>query len=118
MNLKIGKMKVRLTILATIFIAINVFGAQEIPQKVVLATAIQSNMVIQQGKPFRIWGKAPKKASLFIKADWLKNEVKIISNEIGDWIGEIKVPEAKKGDFRQHKIDIIYQNDTIKLSNI
>ena len=35
-----------------------------------IANTLQSNMVIQQGKPLHVWGKAVTGAEIMVKADW------------------------------------------------
>jgi hypothetical protein len=40
-----------------------------------LANTIQSNMVLQQAKPFKVWGNAIAGVSIEIQADWMQEPV-------------------------------------------
>src|SRR5438105_9144764 len=59
-----------------------------------LANIFQSNMVLQQQKPFRIWGKATPENNITIKADWMRKTVAVTTDSKGYWKGEIPVPKA------------------------
>ena len=83
-----------------------------------LANVLQSNMVVQQGKPLRLWGTAKPGDVIKINADWTDNVITAKTDETGNWIGQIKVPKAKPGDFKPHTVVIIDGNDNIKLSNL
>ncbi len=89
-----------------------------VSNKFAIATAIQSNMVIQQNKPLKIWGKANPGETIKIKADWQNKISSTTVNQNGEWICSINVPKAKKGDFSTHRITIIHQSDTLRLKNI
>jgi sialate O-acetylesterase len=83
-----------------------------------LANILQDNMVIQQGKPLRLWGTAKPGDAVKINVDWAGRVVTAHTDANGNWLGEIKVPKAKPGDFTPHTIVIIDGNDNIKLSNL
>lgn len=48
-----------------------------------LANALQSNMVIQRGKPFTLWGTAKAKTTVLVQADWIKGPVTNFCNKEG-----------------------------------
>lgn len=83
-----------------------------------VANAIQSNMVVQQNKPFRIWGNASSGDRITIFADWMKRNKTVQADAKGNWLTAIRVPKAIRGDFNAHTITIMSSNDTIKLKNI
>ena len=84
----------------------------------VVANILQSNMVIQQDKPFKIWGSAKPGSKILIYPDWGKKVIEIECDKNGDWLGQIDVPKAKKGDFTPHTISIKHLEKKIELTNI
>ncbi len=83
-----------------------------------VANILQSHMVIQQAKPFRLWGTAPAGANIRIQADWQKETVIAQANAQGEWIGEISVPAATPGDYKSHRLSIMHAADTLVLTDI
>lgn len=83
-----------------------------------LADALQSNMVIQQNKPLRVWGKAEPGRKVSIQADWLSTSTEIQANTNGDFMGIISVPKAEKGDFTPHHIRVVAGNEQVELNNL
>lgn len=83
-----------------------------------LANLLQSNMVVQQKKPFRIWGTAAANSQVVLQADWTGRKTTAQADDRGNWSGTIKVPAAKKGNFDPHTITIVSGDDTAKLTNI
>ena len=88
------------------------------PLSLKVANVLQSDMVIQQDKPFRIWGEAFAGSEVSIRADWMKKNVIVFADKNGNWLGSIKVPKAVRGNFDAHIITIASQKDTIRLGNI
>ncbi|WP_256010394.1 sialate O-acetylesterase [Desertivirga xinjiangensis] len=83
-----------------------------------LADALQNNMVVQQNKPFRVWGKADPGKTVKISADWLDNPLSLIADKEGGFLGSIEVPLAKKGDFTPHTLRVQTSDEQITLNNI
>jgi sialate O-acetylesterase len=79
---------------------------------------LQSNMVIQQSKPFKLWGWGNAGDKVTINADWQYKPVITHVDAQGNWLVKINVPSAVPGDFRAHQIYIIDKQDTIKLNNL
>lgn len=75
-------------------------------QTLQFADPIKDNMVVQQNKPFKVWGKAPEKALVKIEADWLKGSVTVQADERGNFLGILDVPKVEPGDFRRRSITI------------
>src|ERR1700749_4954482 len=71
-----------------------------------LANIFQSNMVIQQDKPFTIWGNATSGNKVVIKPDWSGEVVLIVAGSDNTWKTEVKVPKAIPGDFKPHTLTI------------
>lgn len=86
--------------------------------KLVIADALQSNMVIQQNKPFKVWGYAVAGKTVTIKAGWLANPVTTIADNSGKFIGLINVPAVKKGDYTKHTISINSGDEQVVLDNL
>ncbi|MDB5002512.1 MAG: Sialate O-acetylesterase [Mucilaginibacter sp.] len=83
-----------------------------------LANIFQSNMVLQQHKPFRIWGKASPANTITLKADWSTKTIKITTDEQGNWKGEIAVPKAVIRDFTPHSLTLTDNGTNVNLSNL
>lgn len=107
--------KVRI-IIALFFLALSV-DAQNI-KKLKLSPVLQSNMVVQQNQPFKVWGQAPAGTNISIQADWMSSPVNIAANAANKFLGIIPVPTAKAGDFSKHKITVSVAGETQVLENI
>ncbi|MEO6497841.1 MAG: sialate O-acetylesterase, partial [Mucilaginibacter sp.] len=83
-----------------------------------LANVLQSNMVVQQAKPFKLWGTAAAGETVVIKADWNTAPTTITADANGNWIGQIAVPKAKTGDFTPHVITVKDGDKTVTLSDV
>jgi len=82
------------------------------------ASVLQSNMVVQQNKPFKVWGSAPAGETVAITADWLPSTVKVETDADNRFLGIISVPLAKKGDFTKHTLTVSSSNKSIALNNL
>jgi sialate O-acetylesterase len=83
-----------------------------------VSNLLQSNMVIQQAKPMKVWGTASKGDIIKVKADWMKHTAEINADKNNEWLGTIEVPAAMAGNYTAHTITIIDNSDTIQLNNI
>ncbi|EMR00967.1 sialate O-acetylesterase [Cesiribacter andamanensis] len=83
-----------------------------------LAGVLQSGMVIQQDKPFRLWGTAPAGSSLRIQASWHPQAVQAQASDSGSWMAEIPVPAATPGNFDAHTIHIVREGDALTLTDL
>ena len=93
-------------------------GFSQQPDSLALTDALQSNMVIQQNKPFKVWGQAKAGQKVTIKADWMGSPIEIMADESGHYLGMIMVPEAKPGDFTAHTLSITSGTEKIELTNL
>lgn len=107
---------IRYFILTVVASSAAIFSAEA--QNFKLASILQSNMVIQQNKPFRVWGTAKPGDHITINTDWTDRVTTATADANGDWIGDVKVPKATPGDFKPHTIVVIDGNDNIKLNNL
>ncbi|RVU02039.1 sialate O-acetylesterase [Mucilaginibacter limnophilus] len=82
-----------------------------------VANVLQSNMVVQQGKPFKLWGAATAGEMVKITADWA-SAVTVKAGTDGNWITQVSVPKAKTGDFTAHVITVDNGKETLKFTNI
>jgi sialate O-acetylesterase len=89
-------------------------------QKTILqfANMLQSNMVLQQNKPFKVWGRAAAGQTVSIKADWLSNPVTVTSEKDSSFIGIISMPRVKENDFTKHNLSIESGNEKVALDNL
>ncbi len=85
--------------------------------KLSIASVLQSNMVIQQGKLFKVWGKAMNGSKITIAADWDKQKYKTTAVN-GEWMVQIKMPTINKGDFTAHTMTINSGDEKIELKNL
>lgn len=83
-----------------------------------LADALQNNMVVQQNKPFKIWGKGNPGKKVTIKADWMATAVMSYIGNDGRFTAIIQVPCAKKNDFSKHLIKVSDDETEIVLTNL
>ena len=91
--------------------------AQKANTQLILADALGSNMVIQQNKPFAVWGNAAPNSSVSIDADW-SQKITVNADDSGNFIGLIPVPLVQKGDYTSHQIEIKSGAEDIILHNL
>ena len=91
--------------------------AQEV-KKLQVNSILQSNMVIQQNKPFKVWGYAPAGETVTITADWVRTPVKVVADDKSRFEGIIEVPAVKKGDFSRHQLSVTAANELVNLGNL
>lgn len=83
-----------------------------------LADALQSNMVVQQNKAFKVWGTANASERINVKADWMPTAISVTADARGKFLAFIDVPKAKKGDFSAHEIEVSGATEELVLSNL
>jgi sialate O-acetylesterase len=83
-----------------------------------LAGCLQSNMVVQQNKPFTIWGKATPGNTVVIRADWMEGEVDVRAGADSSFSGIIAVPAVQPGDYRPHRIVVNSGEERRVLDNV
>jgi len=83
-----------------------------------VANIFQSNMVIQQQKPFAIWGNASIGNKITIKADWTTEVITVTADGAKYWKAAIPVPKAIPGDFKPHTLTITTNDTTISFNNL
>lgn len=82
------------------------------------ADPLQSNMVIQQNKPLKVWGRALAGKSVKITADWLSTETIVRADASGNFLGIIQVPQATENDFSKHQLIIESEGNSLTLQNV
>jgi len=82
------------------------------------ANIFQPDMVIQQQKPYAIWGNASAGSSVTIKGDWTDKAVTVTAGNDNYWKGVIPVPKAIPGDFTEHTITVTSGGKTISLNHL
>lgn len=79
---------------------------------------LQSNMVIQQNKPFKVWGQAVAGEQVTVKGDWMQQAVTVIAGADNKFMAIINVPEAKKGDYTAHTLAVESHQQKIMLTDL
>ncbi|RZJ63115.1 MAG: sialate O-acetylesterase, partial [Flavobacterium sp.] len=101
-----------------LFVVTSFFLSQYAFAVLKLADALQSNMIVQQNKAFKVWGQANAGEKVSIFADWMNNPITVAANSEGNFLGMVEVPLAKKGDFTAHQIFVQTQSEKITLDNL
>lgn len=83
-----------------------------------IAATLQSNMVVQQNKPLRVWGEAPAGTIIRVQADWLSGASADTCNAKGEWMLSIPVSTAVPGDYTTHVITVSDGKQVQQLENI
>lgn len=83
-----------------------------------LADALQSNMVVQQNKAFKVWGTANAAERISVKADWMPTAISVTADAKGKFLAFVDVPKAKSGDFNAHEIKVSGATEELMLSNL
>lgn len=104
-------MKIGILFLLWTIIGLPVLGFE-------LSPVLQSNMVVQQGKIFRIWGKARAGERLTVRASWSPEVLSVTADSDGEWVGAVKVPYVKAGDFTSHHLVVASSGQTVTLENL
>jgi sialate O-acetylesterase len=82
-----------------------------------LASILQDFMVVQQGKPFTLWGWAPTGTVVEARASWKAAGKTVVASD-GKWSLSLDVPKAKTGDFSRYSIDIVNGASWIALEDL
>ena len=82
-----------------------------------LASILQDHMVVQQARPFTLWGWAPAGTKVEARASWGAS-ASVESDSQGRWELQLSVPEAKPGDFKSYRIDIVCGSETLALTDL
>nr|WP_082855956.1 sialate O-acetylesterase [Mucilaginibacter sp. L294] len=93
-------------------------GVQGSPVTFKVNQVLQSNMVIQQNKPFKVWGQAAAGQQVTVKADWAQQPVTVIAGADNKFMAIINVPEAKKGDYTAHTLAVESNHQKITLTDM
>lgn len=83
-----------------------------------VSSLISSNMIIQQEKPFIIWGEATSGTALSVTVSWNKKKHTAVADENNQWQISIPVPKAIAGNFTPHQITISNGSEKKIISNI
>jgi len=83
-----------------------------------LAGVLKSNMVVQQNKPFTIWGRATPGSTVVIRADWMEGEVDVRAGADSCFLGIIAVPPVQPGDYHPHRIVVSSGEEQRVLDNV
>ena len=79
---------------------------------------ISNNMVIQQEKPFVIWGNAPTGSTISVSVSWNKKIFTAHADDSNEWDVAIPVPKAIPGKFDPQTITVKHGSEEKIISNI
>jgi sialate O-acetylesterase len=88
------------------------------PVSLMLNGILQSNMVIQQSKPFKVWGKAPAGSTVEIRGDWMSSALTVTADPSDAFLGIVDVPAVAPGDYKQHTLTVRSGDQTETLTNL
>ena len=80
--------------------------------------AIQSNMVVQQGKEFTVWGRGPCGAHVRVECSWCDTPVTAIIGPDGEWSCSVHVPKADPKRIVPQSIDVSCGRNSVHYDNI
>lgn len=103
------------------FTAILLFLMIQLPvhgQSFKLGNHLQSNMVVQQNKPLKLWGDAQPGAKIEARADWLAGWHSATADTKGEWEISLPVPSAIPGTPTPYTINLRSGAAEITLTNI
>lgn len=81
-----------------------------------IANVLQSNMVVQRDKPFKVWGKAPAAAKVTITVSWNSSDFTAITDQSGKWA--VTIPASPANGNPQTIIAKSANTNTVILNNI
>ena len=81
------------------------------------ADPLTDNMVVQQNKPFTVWGSAKPNSEVIVTTDWT-SAVVVRASEKGEFVGIIGVPAVRAGNYKAHTIGIASGAEKATLSNV
>ncbi|GGF24357.1 sialate O-acetylesterase [Echinicola rosea] len=87
-------------------------------QDLSFADPLGNHMVVQQNKPFKVWGNAQPGAIVRITADWASSPVEVVADPYGRFMGILPVPKAKRGDFSPHWLRLDSNETTVQLEDV
>ena len=82
-----------------------------------LSNALQSGMVVQQNKPFKVWGRSVPGTEVTVLADWCA-PAKAVTAADSSFIIIIPVPVAKVNDFTTHTMKVQEGNNSVVLNDL
>jgi sialate O-acetylesterase len=83
-----------------------------------VSPVLQRKMVIQQNKPFKVWGQTKGGEVVRVTADWLSTEVSVTADKSGHFLAMLDVPPVKEGDFSNHELEVRSAGQTIVLDSL
>ena len=81
------------------------------------ASPLTDNMVVQQNKPFTIWGMASPNTEVTITPDWT-SPVTVKADENGEFIGIVSVLTVQAGDYSKHTVSLSSGAEKARLTNL
>jgi sialate O-acetylesterase len=83
-----------------------------------LGSGLQDGMVVQQNRPFTVWGRAQAGDKVSIRADWMSDPITVMADTAGNFSGIIPVPAVRPGDYRPHTLAVTEGDARIVLRDV
>jgi sialate O-acetylesterase len=94
------------------------FAASANTMRLRVSPVLQRKMVIQQNKPFKVWGQAKGGEVVRVTSDWLSTEVSVTADKSGHFLAMLDVPGVKEGDFSNHQLEVRSAGQAIVLDSL
>lgn len=94
------------------------WGSNVQAQDFTIANTLQDNMVVQQAKPLKVWGKATSGVELYVKVGWYKESYKAIAGKDSIWEVFIPVPKISPNDFTEYQMVVSTSTKKKSINNI
>lgn len=83
-----------------------------------IAPVLQRKMVVQQDRPFKVWGKAKAGELVMVEADWLSTPVSVTAASDGAFLAILDVPAIQADDYTPHQLDIRSKGEHVQLDSL
>lgn len=99
-----------------LFVLCGVAVAQQ--QPVQLASVLQDSMVIQQNKPFKVWGRANAGSMVAVTGSWNNSTVEVKADSSNQFMAILEVPAVKPGDFSSYRLTVSSAGTSVVLHHL
>lgn len=99
-----------------LFILCHIAVAQQ--QPVQLASVLQDSMVIQQNKPFKVWGRARAGSMVAVTGSWNNRTIAVKADSNDQFMAILEVPAVKPGDFSSYQLTVSSAGASVVLHHL
>jgi len=87
-------------------------------QPLQLASVLQDNMVIQQNKPFKVWGHANAGSVVTVTGSWNNRAVQVKADSNHHFMAILDVPAVTPGDFSSYRLTVSSAGASLVLDHL